>query len=149
MTQAADDVTRDFGWAIRAISMSFRGQAETAVAGIPSGARGYLVLLAAGDGEPRAQAAIARQLGLDRTVMTYVVDALEDRGLIERRADPADRRVRLLVLTVDGRAVLEAARAQIDAVEARLLGGLDTEQQAAFREMLATVAQTAGVPRDF
>lgn len=137
-------VTDDFGWAIRAISTTFRAAAELAVADIPSGGRGYLVLLAAGDGEPRAQAVIARQLELDRTIMTYLVDALVGRGLVERRADPADRRVRLLVLTDAGTAVLEAARAQIDAVEERLLAALDPDQRSTFRTLLATVAQSAG-----
>ena len=42
---------------------------------------------------------------------TEVVDALEARGLVERRPDPADRRATLVELTEDGARVLDAIRA--------------------------------------
>jgi hypothetical protein len=74
--------------------MAFQVWAEGAVADLPSGARGYLVLVAADDGEPRSQLAIARQLGIDRTIMTYLVDALVEQHLIERHLDAHNRRVR-------------------------------------------------------
>ena len=42
---------------------------------------------------------------------TEVADALESRGLIQRRPDPADRRATLVELTEQGTSVLEAIRA--------------------------------------
>ena len=42
---------------------------------------------------------------------TEVVDALESRGLVERRPDPADRRATLVELTSQGSGVLDAIRA--------------------------------------
>jgi DNA-binding MarR family transcriptional regulator len=41
---------------------------------------------------------------------TEVVDALEDRGLVERRADPGDRRATLVQLTEHGTSILDAIR---------------------------------------
>jgi DNA-binding MarR family transcriptional regulator len=41
---------------------------------------------------------------------TEVVDALETRGLVRRRPDPADRRATLVEVTDDGSAVLDAIR---------------------------------------
>jgi len=50
------------------------------------------VLVAAARGNARNQLALAQQLGVDRTVMTYLIDDLERAGYVERRPDPADRR---------------------------------------------------------
>jgi DNA-binding MarR family transcriptional regulator len=130
----------DFGWALRAISISFRTEASEAVAHLPSGERGYLVLLAASEHSGQSQLAIARRLGVDKTVMTYLVDALVDKGLIVREPDPHDRRVRTLVLTDDGRASLDAARAHIAAAENRLLAPLSSADAERFRTLLAAVA---------
>jgi DNA-binding MarR family transcriptional regulator len=63
-----------------------------AVAEVPGGPRGYLVLASLGRGEPSTQVALAQHLGVDRTMMTYLLDDLEDAGLVQRRPDPADRR---------------------------------------------------------
>lgn len=45
---------------------------------------------------------LARQLRIAPRSTTEVVDALEDRGLIERQPDPSDRRATLVVLTGTG-----------------------------------------------
>ena len=73
---------------------------------MPGGPRGYQVLASAAVEGPRTQLALAQQLGLDRTVMTYLLDDLQKAGLVERRPDPADRRARRVVLTDAGRARL-------------------------------------------
>ena len=51
--------------------------------------------------------AVAERLGVDPSYVTALADQLESRGLVERRADPADRRVRLLALTESGRDLRE------------------------------------------
>src|SRR5204862_8339718 len=48
--------------------------------------------LPAAQGVVRTQLALAQHLGVDRTVMTYLIDDLEAAKLIERRPDPTDRR---------------------------------------------------------
>jgi DNA-binding MarR family transcriptional regulator len=48
---------------------------------------------------------LARQLHCDKSNLTGVVDALEGRGLVERKTPVDDRRVRALVTTAQGRAV--------------------------------------------
>jgi len=136
----------DFGWALRAISLEFRSGADQAVAGLPSGGRGYLVLLAASEDNGQSQLAIARRLGVDKTVMTYLVDALVAEGLVQREPDPSDRRIRLLVLTDAGRTRLDSARAEISAVEERLLSALTGDDAQRFRSLLATIAGSASAP---
>lgn len=48
---------------------------------------------------------LAEALACDASNVTGLVDRLEARGFVERRAAPGDRRVKTLVLTVDGIAV--------------------------------------------
>jgi DNA-binding MarR family transcriptional regulator len=123
--------------------MAFQSWADSAVAELPSGARGYLVLVAADDPIGQSQLAIARQLGIDKTVMTYLVDALVAEDLIERKPDPADRRVRQLVLTDSGRAALATARSRLAVTERRLLAALSPVQAREFRSSLAAIATAA------
>ncbi|WP_375386051.1 MarR family winged helix-turn-helix transcriptional regulator [uncultured Microbacterium sp.] len=136
-------LTSDLGWALRATSLAFQSWADGAVTDIPSGARGYLVLVAANESVPRSQLTIARQLGIDKTIMTYLVDALVEQSLVERRTDPMDRRVRQLVLTDVGRAALAKARQRLSITEERLLHPLTPPQAEQFRSLLALVAGSA------
>jgi len=61
---------------------------------VPGGLRGYQVLVAVADGCPGTQLELGQQLGIDRSVMTNVLDVIEAAKLVERRPDPADRRAR-------------------------------------------------------
>src|SRR5438094_3972168 len=72
---------------------------------------------------PESQRDLARRLHYDPSNITSLADSLEARGLIERRADAADRRVRLLALTPAGgelQASLEERLAQPPAFLQRL-----------------------------
>jgi MarR family transcriptional regulator, organic hydroperoxide resistance regulator len=51
--------------------------------------------------------ALAECLGCDASNVTGMVDRLEGRGLLERRDDPGDRRVKLIALTDEGATVRE------------------------------------------
>lgn len=55
--------------------------------------------------EPRPMSALAGLLACDSSNVTGIVDRLESRGLVERQPSPTDRRVKLLVLTGEGRRV--------------------------------------------
>lgn len=45
------------------------------------------------------QSQLADYLGIDRSVLPYVIDDLAEAGLVERQSDPADRRARKVVAT--------------------------------------------------
>jgi DNA-binding MarR family transcriptional regulator len=69
---------------------------------------------------PAPMRLIADALSCDASNMTGIADRLEERGLVERRVDAADRRVKLLSLTVAGRELI----ARIDAPIADELPGV-------------------------
>jgi DNA-binding MarR family transcriptional regulator len=52
---------------------------------------------------------LAEHWGCDASYVTALADGLQDRGLVERRPHPTDRRVKTIVLTNEGRAKRERA----------------------------------------
>lgn len=72
------------------------------------------------DGEQRATD-LAAETFLDLSTVSRQVRSMVERGLIERRPDPEDRRGTLLYATESGRAVYEKYRQQRDAQLAELL----------------------------
>jgi DNA-binding MarR family transcriptional regulator len=85
--------------------------------------------------EPVPMSSVANVLRCDRSAVTWITDRLEERGYVERRADPNDRRVKLLALTDEGRRVREEIRARL-AVPPEALAGLPKTDQRALRDLL-------------
>jgi DNA-binding MarR family transcriptional regulator len=140
-TGCEDALADDLGWGLGMIFRAYVKVAHAAVADLPGGPRGYQVLSAAAQGTVASQLALAQHLGVDRTVMTYLLDDLEAASLIERRPDPADRRARRIVATQQGNELLTSLNDRLRAAEAHLLAPLGTETRATFRaqvRMLAT-----------
>jgi DNA-binding MarR family transcriptional regulator len=138
--QVHDELQSDLGWALGVVLRAYAKGAGQVIAGVPGGPRGYQVLAAAASGAEGTQLALANKLGVDRTVMTYLLDDLEQAGLIERRPDPADRRARRVVATEAGRATMCELQGKLAHVETRVLGSLAEPERALFRDLLRKVA---------
>lgn len=104
-----------------------------------SGRELAVLLVLAGREAPSQQQAAAR-LGVDRTTMVAFLDALEGKGLLARRPDPADRRRNVVVLTEHGADTLRRATAASDEAERRFLAPLTGADAATFRTALKAVA---------
>lgn len=74
--------------------------------------------------EGKSQQAIGAAIEVPASRMVALVDELEQRGLVERRPDPADRRVRALYLTGKGRQTLARGRKIAREHEEELTRGL-------------------------
>lgn len=99
---------------------------------------GILALLA--ERGPVAQTALAEGVGIDGSHVVALVDALEEAGLAERRADPADRRRHAVTLTRAGRAALDRCEQLAATVEAELLAPLDEAERRELHELLLRIA---------
>ena len=137
-------VEAELGWALGTVTRAHLRAAQDVVGGLPGGPRGYQVLAAAATGEAASQLALGRQLGVDRTVMTYLLDELEQAGLVARTPDPADRRARRITLTETGQARLCALERSLRAAEDDLLAPLDSGERAELRALLLRVATRVG-----
>ena len=86
-------------------------------------------------GEPVTMVSLARSLHCNDSNVTGLVDRLEQRGLIERRGDPKDRRVKLIGLTSAGdklrRQLLERIHKPLPFIET-----LEPEDKTALRDIL-------------
>lgn len=100
----------------------------------------YSVLLALREQQTRTQAALAERIRADKTRLIPVLDELQDRGLIERHPDPADRRVRLLAITLEGRRLVSKTQAAIQHNEEKRLARLDPADRKAFLRALQALA---------
>jgi DNA-binding MarR family transcriptional regulator len=97
---------------------------------------GYSVLVALDRSAIRTQAALAEAIGADKTRIIAILDELQQNGLIERVADPEDRRARLLAITKEGRRLKDAIQAEIQRGEERWLGTLSATDRAVFLRVL-------------
>lgn len=77
--------------------------------------------------------------------VTSLLDTLERRGLVERRADPGDRRRLLVSLTDDGSAVVDQFLPEVVALQTAVMAGLSEAQRRQLRSLLAKVR--AGLAR--
>jgi MarR family transcriptional regulator for hemolysin len=80
---------------------------------------------------PPSQTELAQLLGVDGATLVATIDRLAAAGWIERSASRQDRRVKLVVLTSEGRALEEKVRAQADALRRGAVAHLDASQVAA------------------
>jgi len=102
----------------------------------------YAVLLSLSEDSHETQGAIADSLGYDRGQLVGMLDELEERGLVERRRDPADRRRQLVSMTPEGKRELTRLRALSRRLEAELFGPLDERQREQLHELLLSLAES-------
>ena len=101
----------------------------------------HAVLAVLDEGTRETQGAIADVLGYDRGQLVGLLDELEERGLIERRRDPADRRRQSVRMTADGKRALVKLRTLALKLENDFLGNLDDGQRSQLHELLRQLAR--------
>jgi DNA-binding MarR family transcriptional regulator len=79
---------------------------------------------------------LARGANMSPQAMGELVDELESLGYVVRRPDPRDRRAKLIVLTLKGRACVAAGRATIEDLEDEITRRLGQRGHDQLRRML-------------
>lgn len=114
--------------------------------GISPGQLGVLLLVEANPGTNQTR--IGKAIGIDRSTLVTIIDALEKRGLIRREPSPTDRRSHALFLSdaaaatgqVSGAAFLDQIRPRLEAHEAEIARNLTTAEQVQLKDLLSRIA---------
>jgi DNA-binding MarR family transcriptional regulator len=110
-------------------------------------ARSVLVLRHVAAEEGRTQSSLATSLAVPASRIVAIVDGLEQRGLLERRANPSDRRAHALRLTGGGRRVLDEVIAVSRAHEAEICAGLPESDRQRLVELLELIVSAQRLAR--
>lgn len=94
----------------------------------------------------RNQTFYAERLEIEPITLCRMVDRMEEASLVERRADPDDRRARLLHLTARSRGKITRIRAALDGLIEAMLTDFDPEEKAAFTAMLERISVNLSAP---
>ena len=90
-----------------------------------------------------SQQQLSRAVGVDPRNAVPVIDALQHRGLLERRPDPADRRRHIIALTPAGQAMIGQLRQSGEELEDWFLGSLTEAERGGLHATLAKLYATA------
>ena len=93
------------------------------------------------------QSEVAEALGIKRTNFVGMLDALEARGLTERRRSGGDRRSYALYLTAEGAALMRKLKPVLKAHEARMVARVGEEGRDRLIALLHEIMQADGTQR--
>ncbi len=108
-------------------------------------ARHYAALRMAATPAGVAQRQLGLLLGLDPSAVVGLVDDLEKLRLVQRHADPDDRRTRVVVATVAGQRLLEGAPDIPEQVQSEVLAGVAPQERERFVALLAQLVGSHGL----
>ncbi|MEV7378212.1 MarR family winged helix-turn-helix transcriptional regulator [Streptomyces lydicus] len=134
MTPRADSLTVEVVDLIGTVVVRYHEEYEHAAAehSLTGAQARVLTLLSA---EPLPMRKVAERLKCEPSNITGIVDRLEARGLVERRPDPADRRVKLAAPTAEGTRTAEALRTSLHFAR-EPLGKLTVAERTLLKELL-------------
>ena len=126
------------GYRLRRAQQAVFRDFATSVADVSPGRAGMLLLVDANPGVTQGRLALA--VGLDRSTMVGVIDALEAQRLVERRRGD-DRRTNGLWLTASGRSFVSRLKKRIELHERRVAAHLSAAERA---QLLALLEKLSG-----
>ncbi|MDO9486516.1 MAG: MarR family transcriptional regulator [Actinomycetota bacterium] len=103
-------------------------------------ARDWIVLTGLLEHPGRTQLGLSHDLGVDKTTLTALIDRLEAKQLLIRRAVPDDRRARMPEITSAGAVVQAEVAKGRDAAEAALLANFTQSERGLLRELISRIA---------
>ena len=131
------------GYLLKHVQLRFFELTATMLAPIGINGQEAVVLRAINGPEPLSQGEVARRMGIDRTTMVALIDELEQKGFVQRRQDPADRRKNVVALTGSGRDTLGRANKAGAEAERRFLSPLAPGEQETFKKALRALLSGA------
>jgi DNA-binding MarR family transcriptional regulator len=136
-----DQPPRSVGFLISQLGFFSSKRFAEALEPVGIGPREFLLLRFVAASGGQAQQALAQRLGVPPSRMVALIDDLEGRGLVERRPDPDDRRVRAVHMTRKGRQTLEHAAQVAVEYEQKLCSPLEQGERDELIDLLQKVQE--------
>ncbi|MEU7767156.1 MarR family winged helix-turn-helix transcriptional regulator [Nocardia sp. NPDC049190] len=109
----------------------------------------YALLATLGEFGASSQADLGRRTHIDRSDIVAAVNDLADRGFVDRRPDPVDRRRNVVALTAAGTRHLDDLDARLAGAQDELLAGFSSTDRRTLVTLLTRILDThAGAPSD-
>lgn len=128
----------------RAVSRAFDVVLEEAGGSLPM----WLILLNLKIGRPGNQRELAEAVGVRDATLTHHLNAMDERGLITRRRDAANRRIHVVELTEAGEEAFVRMREAAMAFDRRLNAGLSDADRGHLNRLLHRLARNVGADGD-
>jgi DNA-binding MarR family transcriptional regulator len=141
----AGSPARSVGFTLSSLGHAVSRRFKTTLAPLGLEPREFALLRTLAPREGASQQAIGERLQIPASRMVAFVDALEARGLLERRPNPDDRRARALYLTDDGRELLAGAFTLASELERHLCARLSDAERDQLLEALQRVGAQLGL----
>jgi DNA-binding MarR family transcriptional regulator len=142
----ADRPYRSVGFTVSTIGYAIARRFRDRLAPLGLRPRDFALLHSVATTEGVTQQVIAERMRVAPSRMVAFVDSLEERGLLERRPNPDDRRARALFLTQEGRELLRRAFAVPTEQEELLTSELSDNEREQLLDLLGRVGSQVGVP---
>jgi DNA-binding MarR family transcriptional regulator len=130
------ELSRRLGYLLKHAQLLMAELNAKALAPYGIDARELGVLLVIAGREPTSQQQAAQRLGIDRTTMVAMLDALEGKGLVSRHPDADDRRRNVVELTDAGKDTLRRAAKASEDAERQFLAPLSAQAAEQLRDSL-------------
>ena len=125
--------------AAKSLARAFEEALAAAGGSVPT----WLVLLALTEREHRTQRDLAAAVGVRQPTLTHHLDTMERAGFVTRVREAGNRRAQQVVVTDAGRALFLRLRRAAGAFDGRVRAGLDDDEIAGVRRVLAQLVENA------
>jgi DNA-binding MarR family transcriptional regulator len=141
----AEPPFRTVGFRLSSLGYAVSRRFRATLAPLQLEPREFALLRAVAAAEGLSQQEIGERLQIPASRMVAFVDTLQQRGLVERRINPQDRRARALHLTTAGRRLLGRAITAAMSFEQELCGELSEGERVQLLDMLERIAAQIGL----
>lgn len=124
------------GWVMQRLAKRLNDEMDKQLATLDLTVAQFAVMMTVLESGGMTQTEIGRRFGWPAYAITRVLNALEERGLLERRADPSSRRSFNIYASAEGKNLGPELFAIVQAVNGDFMGRLPQEDRAEFRRMI-------------
>jgi DNA-binding MarR family transcriptional regulator len=126
-------------WSINQVATAANRLTDRALAGTGSRRYHFAMLAALDEFGPSSQADLGRCTGIDRSDVVAAINAMVERGFVQRSPDPSNGRRNIVTITAAGKDHLENLSALLGDAQAELLRTLSAKESKTMAELLSRI----------